>query len=72
MCPKIVLKTLVQELRPLLSSYIEPESDRIGYGIGDLMGGAQQPTIADFARILVRATGYSRTRSRGAIGLRMD
>ena len=53
--PEDSLETLVHELRPLLSRYIEPESDRIGYGIVDLMGGAPRPTIADFARILVRA-----------------
>ena len=53
--PEDSLETLVHELRPLLSRYIEPESDRIGYGIVDLMGGLSRPKITDFARILVRA-----------------
>ena len=53
--PEDILETLVQKLRPLLNRYIEPENDRIGNGLVNLMGGLPQPTVADFARILVRA-----------------
>ena len=53
--PEDSLEALVQKLRPLLSIYIDPETDRIGNGLVDLMGGSPRPEIAELARILVRA-----------------
>ena len=53
--PEGPLMELAERLRPLLHKYIDPESNRIGNGLVDLMGGQPQPTIAEFARILVRA-----------------
>ena len=54
--PEGPLIELAERLRPLLQKYIDPETDRIGNGLVDLMGGQPQPTVAEFARILARAT----------------
>ena len=53
--PENLLAELTDRIRPLLRKYTNPESDRIGNGLVNLMGGLPQPTIAEFARILVRA-----------------
>lgn len=53
--PPDILQALVQSLRSVLDGFIEPESDRLGYGLVNLMGGLPQPKVTDFARILVRA-----------------
>ena len=53
--PENLLAELTDRLLPLLVEYTNPESDRIGNGLVDLMGGSPQPKIAEFARILVRA-----------------
>ena len=45
----------MERLRELLTDYIDPDMDRIGTGIVGLLGGRGNPTVAEFARILVRA-----------------
>ncbi len=52
--PEHLLTELTQQLQLLLDRYLEPKSDRIGNGLAHLMGGVQVPTIAAFARDLVR------------------
>ena len=65
--PKVLLTALVERLEHELQAYIEPKTRRIGIGLFNLMGGAQdaaEPEIADFARTLVRAAallGSTRT-----------
>ena len=49
---------LVKELGRELQAFMEPETQRIGTGLVDLMGGARdraEPTVTEFARTFVRA-----------------
>ena len=50
-----LLEMLAENLRPLLQDYIQPDSDRLGTGLVRLMGGRPQPTVPEFAQIVVRA-----------------
>ena len=53
--PQDLLAVLTHKIRPLLSSYVNPTSDRIGNGLAHLMGGRPMPLLEDFVRDLVRA-----------------
>lgn len=56
--PEARLSVLVDALGKELDAFIEPESQRLGTGLVSLMGGAldsAEPTVAEFAGMLVRA-----------------
>ena len=53
--PEDLLAKLTQKLCPLLDRFMEDESNCIGNGLVHLIGDQSQPTIAEFAQILVRA-----------------
>ena len=53
--PKHLLTGLTRQLRPLLDCYLDPESDRVGNGLAELVGKAREPTTPEFAQILIRA-----------------
>ena len=52
--PEHLLTEFAKQIRQLLSDYLEPETDRIGNGLVDLMGGSPIPKITDFAKSLIR------------------
>ncbi len=52
--PEDLLVEFTNQIRHLLSDYLEPETERIGNGLVGLMGGLPTPQIADFAKSLIR------------------
>ena len=60
--PEDTLNSFVETCRPILNAHINSEKDRIGNGIVNLIGGVPQPTIAEFARILIRAAAIQGAR----------
>ncbi|MCY4047794.1 MAG: HEPN domain-containing protein [Candidatus Dadabacteria bacterium] len=50
------LEQLANKLRPLLSQYIDYESDTIGSGLVSLTGGMATPSLIDFTRTLIKAS----------------
>ena len=54
--PKKQLATLIDRLYPLVQPYIDPQIDRIKYGIVGQLGGTILPTIQDFSSNLIRAS----------------
>ena len=62
--PEHELADLAECLRPLLKEHIDASSDRVGNGLASVIGGVVDPTMADLARVLVRASvalGVNRT-----------
>ena len=55
--PEQALEALMERLRELLKDFINPDMDRIGTGFAGLLGGQVNPTVAEFAGIVVRAAG---------------
>ena len=53
--PQDLLNELVSIFRDLLGKYIDKETDRIGDGLVNLVGGVPEPTISDYVQKLVRA-----------------
>ena len=53
--PKDIFEAFVETCRSTLREYINQETDRIGNGIVNLIGGIPQPTAAVFARKLILA-----------------
>ena len=53
--PEPLLEALANNLRPLLTEFLDPESDRIGNGMVNIMGGLPTPTVTQFAQSTVRA-----------------
>ena len=53
--PESMRATLVEKLRQILSEYIDSETECVGFGLRDLMGGTIDHTIPYFAYNLVRA-----------------
>ena len=52
--PEHLFTQFTEQLRQLLSDYLEPETGRIGNGLVDLMGGSPNPEIGAFAKNLIR------------------
>ncbi len=52
--PEHLLTEFTDQLRQLLSDYLEPETGRIGNGLVDLMGGSPSLEIGAFAKNLIR------------------
>ena len=55
--PVIALKQLADRLRPLLTKFLEPATDRLGNGLFRLFGGFKMgatPTVEEFGDVLVR------------------
>ena len=53
--PQDLLNELVSIFRDLLGKYINKETNRIGDGLVNLVGGVPAPTIRDYVQKLVRA-----------------
>ena len=53
--PDAHLEALADILRPMMTEFVEPESDRIGNGMVNLMGGVPTPTVPEFSLSIVRA-----------------
>ena len=53
--PEQALAALMERLRELLKDFINSDMNRIGTGLPGLVGGQPNPTVAEFAGILVRA-----------------
>ena len=53
--PEQALAPLMERLRELLKDFINSDMNRIGTGLPGLLGGQPNPTVAEFAGMLVRA-----------------
>ena len=53
--PEDLLELLVRELKQVMHKFINPQNNRIGNGLVNIMGGQRTPTIGEFGRDLVGA-----------------
>ena len=53
--PEDLLELLVRELKQVMHKFINPQNNRIGNGMVNIMGGQRTPTIGEFGRDLVGA-----------------